>query len=301
MSPADRPARRLLLVTGLSGAGRATALNALEDLGYETVDNLPLALLGDLLEGDQRARKPLALGIDVRTSDFAVPQLVAAIDTLRKRDDIACQLLFLDCDDEMLVRRYTETRRRHPLAAGRPVREGIAEERRHLKNLQAVADHSIDTSALQAADLKRLIGQRFDPGNAAAMALAVVSFSYRAGLPREADLVFDARFLRNPHYQADLRRLTGRDEAVQAFVAADPDFDGFINDIKRLLDRLLPRFRAEGKSYLTIAVGCTGGQHRSVFVAERLAHWLAAQGRQATVTHRYLDGAAGSAGSVEGR
>ena len=301
MSSADPRARRLLLVTGLSGAGRATALKALEDLGYETVDNLPLALLGDLLEGDQRARKPLALGIDVRTSDFAVPQLVAAIDTLRKRDDIACQLLFLDCDDEMLVRRYTETRRRHPLAAGRPVREGIAEERRHLKNLQAVADHSIDTSALQAADLKRLIGQRFDPGNAAAMALAVVSFSYRAGLPREADLVFDARFLRNPHYQADLRRLTGRDEAVQAFVAADPDFDGFINDIKRLLDRLLPRFRAEGKSYLTIAVGCTGGQHRSVFVAERLAHWLAAQGRQATVTHRDLDGAAGSAGSVEGR
>ena len=289
----NQPARRLLLVTGLSGAGRATALKALEDLGYEAVDNLPLGLLGGLLEGDQRGRAPLALGVDVRTRDFAVPQMIDVIDGLRGRPDLASTLLFLDCEDEVLARRYTETRRRHPLAADRPVRAAIAEERRFLEELRARADQIIDTSSLQPAELKRVIGQRFDPGAGRGMALAVISFSYRLGLPREADLVFDARFLRNPHYQPELKPLTGRDPAVQRFVEADPDFAGFMSDIKMLLERLLPRFAAEGKSYLTIAVGCTGGKHRSVFVAERLGQWLAAQGREATVTHRDLDGAQG--------
>jgi UPF0042 nucleotide-binding protein len=281
--------RRVVLITGLSGAGRATALKALEDLGFEAVDNLPLSLLPDLLPRQARAgARPLALGLDVRTRDFSSDAFLAELAQLRARDDLQAELMFLDCDSTTLLRRYTETRRRHPLALDRPVQDGIAEERRILAPLRAAADQVIDTSQLGPHDLKRLLSIRFTTEEAPGLRVVVASFSYRNGLPREADIVFDARFLANPHYVPALQPLSGKDRAVQEYVQADPDFPAFLNGIKSLLGPLLPRFEKEGKSYLTVAVGCTGGRHRSVFLAETLAQWLAQLGKNVTLAHRDL-------------
>ncbi|MGH7007642.1 MAG: RNase adapter RapZ, partial [Stellaceae bacterium] len=278
----------LLVVTGLSGAGRSTALKALEDMGYEAVDNLPLSLLPSLI-GPRAAMAPLAIGIDVRTRDFAVPSLVKALDELTAGRSIDLKLLFLDCDDDHLERRFTETRRRHPLALERPVADGIRLERQRVWPLRDRADLVIDTSALAPGDLKRLLQGHFALTSQPGVTVAVTSFSYRHGLPRDADLVFDMRFLRNPHYVPALQPLSGRDRAVGAFIEADPDFALRFEEMAAWLDRLLPRYEAEGKSYLTIAIGCTGGRHRSVYVAERLAARLAADGRRVALMHRDLD------------
>lgn len=280
----DQP-RALVLVTGMSGAGRSTALSILEDLGYESIDNLPLDLLRPLIEGGRRS---LALGIDIRTRGFAVAPLVEQLDRDLDGTDLRLTLLFVDCDDAVLARRYTETRRRHPLARGRPVTDGIAAERNLLSPLRARADLVIDTSALAPAELRRILAGHFTRRGADEMTVCVTSFAYRNGLPREADLVFDVRFLRNPHYQADLRPLTGRDQAVARFIAADPNLEPFFAKLTALLDGLLPAYRREGKTYLTIAVGCTGGRHRSVVMAERLAEWLTARGESVTLLHRDL-------------
>jgi RNase adapter protein RapZ len=284
-----RPRRsRLLVVTGMSGAGRSTALKALEDLGYEAVDNLPLSLLPDLLRAPAE-RPPLALGVDVRTRDFGVGALLAALDRVVAEHKLALTVIFLDCEDDNLVRRYTETRRRHPLAVDRPVTDGIALERHRLAPLRDRADLVIDTTALSPGDLKRLLHGHFAPDAAPGITTFVTSFSYRQGLPRDADLVLDVRFLRNPHYVAALRPLTGRDADIGAFIEADPDFAPFFERLCAWLAPLLPRYEGEGKSYLTIAVGCTGGRHRSVYVAERLAAWLSRQGRPVGIGHRDLD------------
>src|SRR5262245_52294717 len=286
-----QPTRRpFVLVTGLSGAGRGTALAALEDMGYVAVDNVPLPLLGDLMRstagspGEMAA--PLAFGVDTRTYGFDAHDLVRRIHDLRLRRDIAARLLFLDCDSETLQRRYTESRRPHPLAPDRPVKDGISEERAQLGWVRDSADVVIDTSALSPHQFKQLLIGHFALGRSLGTRLAVMSFSYRRGLPREADLVFDVRFLKNPHYDPALRPLTGRDAEVGQFIAADPAFAPFFGSLTQLLLPLLPSFEREGKSYLTIAVGCTGGRHRSVFVAERLGAWLAAQDRPAIVRHR---------------
>jgi RNase adapter protein RapZ len=279
---------RLLVVTGLSGAGRSTALKALEDMGYEAVDNLPLSLLANLM-GRGATSAPLAIGVDVRTRDFAVPSLVRALDELTTGRAIDLKLLFVDCDDDQLERRFTETRRRHPLAVERPVADGIRLERQRVWPLRDRADLVIDTSSLVPGDLKRLLQGHFALGAGVGLTVAVTSFSYRHGLPRDADLVFDMRFLRNPHYVSALRPLSGRDRAVGAFIEADPDFAPRFEEMAAWLDRLLPRYEAEGKSYLTIAVGCTGGRHRSVYVAERLAARLVADGRRVALMHRDLD------------
>ncbi len=289
MNPTVTARRRVALITGLSGAGRATALKALEDMGFEAVDNLPLSLLPDLLRSDSRAGlRPLALGLDVRTRDFSSDAFLAELDQLRRRADLQAELVFLDCDGTTLLRRYTETRRRHPLATDRPIQDGIAEERRILAPVRGAADQVIDTSQLGPHDLKRLLGAHFASEGGPGLRVVVLSFSYRNGLPREADLVFDARFLANPHYVPELKPLTGRDRAVQEYVEADPDYFPFLNGIKSLLGPLLPRYEKEGKSYLTVAVGCTGGRHRSVFLAERLAQFLATLGRNVTLAHRDL-------------
>jgi len=279
---------RLLVVTGLSGAGRSTALKALEDMGYEAVDNLPLSLLPSLI-GPRSAMAPLAIGIDVRTRDFAVPSLVKTLDELTTGRAIDLKLLFLDCDDDHLERRFTETRRRHPLALERPVADGIRLERQRVWPLRDRADLVIDTSNLAPADLKRLLQGHFALTSQPGVTVAVTSFSYRHGLPRDADLVFDMRFLRNPHYVPALQPLSGRDRAVGVFIEADLDFAPRFAEMAAWLDRLLPRYEAEGKSYLTIAIGCTGGRHRSVYVAERLAARLAAGGRRVALMHRDLD------------
>lgn len=282
--------RPFVLITGLSGAGRITALRALEDLGYVAVDNLPLPLLGDLMRSTSGAAgemaAPLAFGIDTRTYGFDPQDLAQQLTELKQRADLAPRLLFLDCDTETLQRRYTETRRPHPLAPDRPVVDGIIDERRLLARLRDTADVTIDTSVLTPQQFKQLLVGHFALGEKPGLRLAVTSFSFARGLPREADLVFDVRFLKNPHYEAALKPLTGRDPAVAAFVEADPDYRPFLDRLKGLVGPLLPRFDAEGKTYLTIAVGCTGGRHRSVAVAERLASWLRAEGRSVTLSHR---------------
>jgi UPF0042 nucleotide-binding protein len=279
---------RLLVVTGMSGAGRSTALKALEDLGYEAVDNLPLSLLPDLLRAPAE-RPPLAVGVDVRTRDFGVGSLLAALDRVALEHKLDLTVMFLDCDDDNLVRRYTETRRRHPLAGDRPVMDGIALERRRLAPLRDRADLVIDTTALSPGDLKRLLHGHFALDAAPGITTFVTSFSYRHGLPRDADLVLDVRFLRNPHYVPALKPLTGRDAEVGRFIEADADFPPFFERLCAWLQPLLRRYEGEGKSYLTIAVGCTGGRHRSVYVAERLAAWLSRQGRPVGIGHRDLD------------
>lgn len=297
----DRDTRRpFVLVTGLSGAGRGTALAALEDMGYVAVDNVPLPLLGDLMRstagslGEMAA--PLAFGVDTRTYGFDPHDLVRRVRGLRQRADIAARLLFLDCDSEALQRRYTESRRPHPLAPDRPVKDGIGEERKQIGWLRDSADVVIDTSALSPHEFKQLLGGHFALGRSLGTRLSVMSFSYRRGLPREADLVFDVRFLKNPHYEPTLKPLTGRNPAVAAFVASDPGYEPFVDSLKALIGPLLPRFDAEGKSYLTIAVGCTGGRHRSVAVAEVLAGWLRSAGRSVTLSHRDAE-SAGEAGA----
>ncbi len=279
----------VLLVTGMSGAGKTTALKALEDLGYEAVDNLPLSLLGNLVRSVDRFPRPLAIGIDIRTRDFGVELLSREIDTLRADGGVEVALMFLDCDDEVLGRRFTETRRRHPLAEDRPVSDGIRHERLLVSPLRDRADYVLDTSALAPGELRQQLRGRFDAKAESGMALFVTSFAYRNGVPRDADLVFDVRFLANPHYDPALQQLSGLDSGVQNFIAADPGYQPFFDSLTALIEPLLPRYESKGKSYLTIAVGCTGGRHRSVFIAEALAGWLREQGRPVSPFHRDVD------------
>lgn len=301
--PAPRP---VVLVTGLSGAGKASILRSLEDLGFETVDNPPLTILEELV-GD--GATPLAIGVDARSRGFEAADVLRALERLRLRSDIDTTLLFATADEPVLLRRYSETRRRHPLAPGGPlgsrVAEGIAREAALLAPLRDAADLVVDTSDLPLPDLRRLVESRFRPKGTAGLDVAVMSFGYPRGLPREADLVLDVRFLRNPHYDPVLRPQTGRDPTVAAFVEADPAFAPFWARMTGLLDLLLPRYATEGKKYLTVALGCTGGRHRSVLVAERLAAHLRAQGWRVDTIHRELAAApappAGGAASPAGR
>jgi RNase adapter protein RapZ len=289
---------RLLIVTGLSGAGRSTALKALEDLGYEIADNLPLSLVPALV-GTHPAGVPLALGIPILHRDFPADAMLAAIDRLDAATKNAVALVFLDCADDRLIQRYTETRHRHPVAGDRPVSDGVALERRLVSPLRARADLVIDTTQLSPGDLKRLLHGHFALDAAFGIAIFVASFSYRYGLPRDADLVFDVRFLRNPHYVPALAPLTGLDRDVAAYIEDDPDYPAFFEGLCQWLARLLPRYEREGKSYLTIAIGCTGGRHRSVQVAAGLGARLAALGFRVDVDHRDLARGRDSLGTGE--
>ncbi|MBM3509041.1 MAG: RNase adapter RapZ [Alphaproteobacteria bacterium] len=284
---------RIVLITGMSGAGRSSGLRILEDLGYEAIDNLPVALLGRLLAADalapERDAKPFAIDLDIRSRGFHAATFAAEIAPLRRRDDLEVSLVFFDCDDHILRRRFTETRRRHPLAADRPLMDGIRHERELMSGLRDAADLTVDTSNLSLTALRDFMTGHFRRDRGPTLALAVTSFAYRRGLPREADLVFDVRFLANPHYVDGLRPLSGLDAGVKDYVAADPVFAAFYARLADLLELLLPNYIREGKTYLTIAVGCTGGRHRSVFVAERVAADLGAAGYAVLVRHRDLD------------
>lgn len=283
---------RILLVTGMSGAGKSTALKTLEDMGWEAVDNLPFALLARLLdtrlpEGAHSAR-PLALGIDSRTRGFAAQAIIDRMKAMREKAGVNIATLFLDCSGAELERRYSETRRRHPLAPDRPATDGIARERELIAPLRRWADHVIDTTASTSNDLRLELRNRFETDNGGEPALTVMSFGFARGLPRNADLVFDMRFLRNPHWDDALRPLTGLDDAVARYVGADPAYADAVSRIEDLLLFLLPRYRAEGKAYVTVALGCTGGRHRSVHFAEKIAARLRKEGFSPTMVHRDL-------------
>ena len=281
------PKAHLLLVTGLSGAGKSTALAALEDLGYEVVDNLPLRLLRTLLDGSGE-NATLAIGTDSRTVGFSSELLLSEINELKQVSSINVTLIFLTCDTDVLHLRFTETRRRHPLAIDRPVTDGILHERQLMAPLLDRADHVFDTSHLTVTDLRLAIDGTFTREGGPPLTISVTSFAFRQGLPREADLVLDVRFLINPHYVQNLREKSGLDEEIISYVKTDPDFEGFFARLCAMVLPLLPRYTEEGKRYITIAIGCTGGRHRSVMVAEHLAGRLREAAHPVQVRHRDL-------------
>jgi UPF0042 nucleotide-binding protein len=303
----DRPNRpalpegaaRIVLVTGPAGAGRSTAVRALEDIGFEAIDNLPLSLLPRLANGGP-LEKPLALGLDVRNRDFAANAPGLNPERIGQLFGEPARLLFLDCSDEVLLRRFSETRRPHPVAGLAP-EAGIAAERALLAPLRERADVLIDTSDLSPHDLRATVEHWFAPGGGRPLAVSVQSFSYKRGLPPGLDIVMDCRFLRNPHWDAALRPRDGRDPEVAAFVEDDPRFAPFLGRMRDLVLTLLPAYREEGRAHLAIGFGCTGGQHRSVMVAERLAGALAEDGWQVSKRHRELERRAEAAGSARGQ
>lgn len=289
------PRTRVILVTGLSGAGRSSALNALEDIGYEAVDNLPLALLPNLvgLRDDNPEHEPsraIAVGIDTRTRAFRPDRFEAQLARLSARRGLDLTVVFLDSSNDVIARRYTETRRRHPMATDRPVMDGINRERIAMESIRAHADYVFDTSDLSIHDLRRILAHTFTPASdQEKLVVTIQSFAFPRGLPRDADMVFDVRFLKNPHYVDQLRPLDGRDAGVSDHIKTDPGFDEFHRRLNEMLIYLLPLYEREGKAYLTLAFGCTGGRHRSVALAEAVATLLRDEGYQVNVLHRELE------------
>jgi UPF0042 nucleotide-binding protein len=304
--------RRIVVVTGLSGGGKASILHALEDVGYDAVDNIPLGLVEGLAT---RADRDIAIGVDARTRGFDAELVIGTLANLRCNPALLPELVFAWADEATLLRRYTETRRRHPLAPHGRVIEGIEIEQQVIAPLRENANLIVDTSELPLARLRHLIELRFGPQggkNDRRMAVSLISFAYGKGLPKEADLVFDARFLRNPHYDPILRPRTGLDPEVGAYIRDDEDCVAYLSRITDLVDLVLPRFVQEGKKYATIGIGCTGGRHRSVYLIECLAAHLTSRltvmheagengldWRQ-TVTHRELNLVEPRAGELTG-
>jgi UPF0042 nucleotide-binding protein len=295
------PDHRLILVTGPSGAGRTTAIRVLEDLGYEGIDNIPLSLVPRLTDGPPLGRS-IALGLDVRNRDFNATALIELIDSLTRDPRVSLDVLYLDCAPAVLIRRFSETRRRHPLAPNETPAQGVEREIDLLAPIRVRADHLIDTTDLTQHDLKAEITSRFDAGASGRMSVSLQSFSYKRGVPRGIDMIFDCRFLANPHWQPELRPLDGRDSAVVAFVQADPRYPEFYEKLCELLLFLLPAHLAEGKAHLAIGFGCTGGQHRSVAMAELIGNALAEAGWAVSKRHRELErrAAAGQPDATKG-
>ena len=283
---------RVLLVTGLLGAGKSTALKVLEDLGWEIIDNFPIRLLERLIDTTTPAENdingPIAIGFDSRTRGFDPQNIITKVKALSSRDDLELTTLFLDCSDAELERRYNETRRRHPLAAGMPAAAGIKAERELLEPLRRWADLMMDTTPFAANELQQVIRERFAPSGGQTLTLTVSSFGFARGMPPVADLVFDMRFLDNPHWDETLRPLTGQDKRVGDHIRKDPAFSEAFDRIRDLILMLLPRYQVQGKAYVHIAFGCTGGRHRSVFTAEQIGAALRGSGFSPTLLHRNL-------------
>lgn len=290
------PQNRVIVVTGPSGAGRSTAVRALEDMGAETIDNLPLSLVPRLLDGPPLSR-PLVLGIDARNRDFTPIALLETLDQLVGDPLVEIDLLYLDSRSEVLVHRYSETRRRHPMAPAESPMRGIERELELLGPIRARADFLIDTSELTPHDLKAELstwfGRRGGPGGAAGLAVSVHSFSYKRGVPRGIDTVFDCRFLANPYWVPELRPRDGRDPAVVRHISADPRCAPFNEKVLDLIEFLLPAHVDEGKAHFAIGFGCTGGQHRSVMMTERVGAALRDAGWTVSIRHRELDARVG--------
>jgi RNase adapter protein RapZ len=279
----------IVVVTGPAGSGRSTAIRALEDLGFEAIDNLPISLLPRLFAGPP-LRRPVVVGIDPRNRDFDVDGLTATLEKVEREAHVRPVLVYVDCDVSTLIRRYSETRRRHPLSPSETPRVGIEREIALLEPLKARAGVLIDTSTLTPHDLKSEIEKLFGAGpEASDLVVGLESFSYKRGTPRGIDMVIDVRFLRNPHWDPDLRPKDGMSTDVQVFVKADPCFDTFYDKLLDLLRFLLPAYRAEGKSYFSLGLGCTGGRHRSVTLVEILAKTLAQEGWRVSTRHRDLE------------
>jgi RNase adapter protein RapZ len=280
-----------LVVTGMSGAGKSFAIKCLEDMGFFCVDNLPTTLMptfADLIVRSQQSPPRVALGVDVRAGEY-LTHLIEAIDELRARGH-RVETLFLEASDEALVRRYHETRRRHPLAGEGQVLDGILAERKALANLREIADRIIDTSGLIVHQFKdQLVALYGSPRTHTGLATALISFGFKHGIPIDADLVFDIRFLPNPHFVDGLRALDGRDERVSEFIFKHEESRELLRRLEDLLDFLLPAYQREGKAYLTVAIGCTGGHHRSVSFVEALRRFLDQRGFPPSVVHRDMD------------
>lgn len=292
-SPADpraadaRHAPGVVIVTGMSGAGRTTAIHALEDMGYEALNNLPLSMLDALIEPG--GAKPIVLGVETRTRGFSARALAGALDLLRGRLDAPPLLVFLDCEDGVLERRFVAARRRHPLSPAEEPGVGVARERDLLTEIRASADIVIDTTHLTPHDLRGELEARLSPERARRMTVGLTSFSYKRGAPASAELVLDCRFLRNPYWDETLRALDGRDPAIQGYVGADPRFGAFLDHLTEMILMLLPAYVEQGKLFFTVALGCTGGQHRSVTVAEALARRLEAAGWPVALRHLEIE------------
>lgn len=284
----DSAATRLVLVTGPSGAGRSTAIDVLEDLGYEAIDNLPLSLVPRLLDGPPR-NAPLALGLDVRNRDFSASAVIELIDRLTRHPSYTAEVLYLDCNSTTLVRRFNETRRRHPIAGEGAPLDGILTEKDLLAPIRSRADVLVNTTEMSPHDLKAELARFFDVEPGSRLTVSVQSFSYKRGVPRGIDMMFDCRFLENPHWDPQLRALDGRNGAVQQFVEDDPRFAEFLQKVLDLVLFVLPAHLAEGKTHLAIGFGCTGGQHRSVTLAEIMSKALAEHGWQVSKRHRELE------------
>ncbi|SET95245.1 RNase adapter RapZ [Paracoccus homiensis] len=285
---AGQVAQRVVLVTGPSGAGRSTAINVLEDLGFEAIDNLPLSLIPRLLDGAARPT-PLALGLDVRNRDFSTSNVIELIDRLTRHPGFAPEVLFLDCEPDVLIRRYSETRRRHPLSPEGSPLSGVTAEIDVLAAIRSRADVLVDTSELSPHDLKAELARWFDTQASQRLSLSLHSFSYKRGVPRGLDVMFDCRFLANPHWEAELRELNGTDTPVQDFVATDSRYDEFFQRCRDLLLFLLPAHVEEGKTHLSVGFGCTGGKHRSVTLVEKMSQALAEAGWPVSIRHRELE------------
>ena len=283
-APAPTVPESLVVVTGLSGSGKSWVNKCLEDMGYFCVDNLPLDLLEPLID-QVTGKKHVGIILDVRNPDFAqrFPEILARL----KRRVPGTRLLFLDATEESLIRRFSETRRPHPLAGRSSLLEALRRERQLLGEVRAVADVVVDTSSMTVHELRSLLQKTFQGApDAAGMIISATSFGYKFGTPHDVDLLFDVRFLANPHFVPELKGKTGLDPAVQAYIEKDPETPAFLERLVQFLDYLLPRFENEGKSYLSIGVGCTGGKHRSVYVAEQLAQKLQDRGYPVRVSHR---------------
>jgi len=279
---------QVVFVTGPSGGGRTTAINVLEDLGFETIINIPLRYVARLLKDDVPTR-PMALGLDVRTRDFSVNGVLDMIREVSANGTIRPELLFVECSRDVLLHRYSETRRRHPMAEDDSPHVGIDTELEMLKPIRARADIVIDTSQFSPHDLKAELKRWFMSEGSLPLAIAVESFSYKRGMPPGMDLVFDCRFLRNPHWSPDLREKTGMDRAVTAYIDEDPLFADYFDRINGMLGMMLPAVQKEGRAHITIGVGCTGGKHRSVAMAEKLGKTLAQNDWQVSIRHRELE------------